>query len=1360
MKTLLHIINILILFCPLAATAQSDFNIRQISYEQGLPNNYVESITQDKRGYLWFATDEGLSRYDGVRFVNYLHNVPGLLTPSGKGLNYVLDDPQLPVLWIATQSAGINSYNYETNSFKVYRHDSKDPESLTADGITFLSSANDGNLWIGTYNGGINYFNKRSGKFIHYNSHTLEKGFCDNVWCCMEGKNNLLYIGHENGGMTVLNLKTKTFTNYRFQSGNPNSIPGNTVRSICMDSRGQIWLATGKGAAVFNPATKTFRRINAAGNAIIQNCYDVRQINDHEVWVAPEFGGAVAINIFNFQTRPLQTMYAQGLYNNWQNLSDQSLRCIFKDTYGNIWFGSWGHGVFMMPHTSPLFHHYLFSAIPSDYFLTNPSVMSVVEDSSGSLWLGTDGGGINVFRGNKRTDIYKQYHPGKEDNCVQTAFRDSKGNLWFGLYNAGLLVFASGNRHTGSQVYPPAQQTADVRTIYEDSTSSMLWVGTSTGIDLFERDTHRFSRHIDLPNNLIRTITKDRKGHMWIGTFNGGIFILTPQGRLLKVLDSAHGFRFSTINQLFIDSRGTIWAGTSDGLLRFRQDDISWKYTLYNQRNGLDNTYIRAITEDNRQRLWISTNQSICNLGTDGKFLCYNSVEGHPFGNFTDRSTCKDSKGMLYFGSVNGLFSFNPDKLLRHQQLPPVMISGLTVFRSTRQDQQSEEDCFISDGKTARLPHDENTFTITFNTKDIAFTNGVTYLYKLEGQDNSWYQSNGTHDVTYRNLPPGTYTFKVKACARNETSFSPESQLTIHIAPPFYASWWAKTLYVLVIAAAIWWLLRIYKNRIHLEYLYASERKHHQQEQELNKERLQFYTNITHELRTPLTLIIGPIEDVEKSPTLSGNDRHTISVIRKNATRLLGLVNELLEFRKTETGNRQLRVVKGDIIRTIRETGLKYLELLKNPDVKFVVDLPEHAVEMYYDPEVITIILDNLISNASKYTRQGSITLSAGTMPDGQIKICVTDTGYGISTQALPHIFDRYYQEKSSHQASGTGIGLALVSNLVKLHHGHIAVTSEEGKGSSFSLTLSLSDNYPDAIHAPSIPLTAAITTPAHDIPTESHDTAIQKEKEERPIVLVVEDNPDIRNYITDTLSKDFLIKTAENGKQGKALALEITPDIIISDILMPEMDGYEMCKELKTNVRTSHIPVILLTAKTAMEDKLEGYEAGADSYITKPFSATLLKSRIENIIVQRKALFRQINPLLKAGQKAMQEKKAAVDTSLNKLDKEFLDKLDELINQNLKSDKLDINFLSGQFFMSSSTLYRKVKSLTGISTKEYINRKRMQKAEQLLLERRLSISEIADETGFDNVVYFRQCFKKEFGAAPSDYLKTLKEKS
>ncbi|KAA3187690.1 response regulator, partial [Akkermansia sp. BIOML-A54] len=550
-------------------------------------------------------------------------------------------------------------------------------------------------------------------------------------------------------------------------------------------------------------------------------------------------------------------------------------------------------------------------------------------------------------------------------------------------------------------------------------------------------------------------------------------------------------------------------------------------------------------------------------------------------------------------------------------------------------------------------------------------------------------------------------------------------------------------------------IIHAYKKKIDLESLYTLEKKNHEQEQELNQERLRFYTNITHELRTPLTLILGPLEDMQKDTSLPTRQAQKLSVIHLSALRLLNLINQILEFRKTETQNKKLCVCKGNIVPLIHEIGLKYKELNQKKAIDFQIQIEKEEMPLFFDKEIITIILDNLISNAIKYTEQGKITLSLyPTTRNGvtYTEIKVSDTGYGISAEALPHVFDRYYQESGKHQASGTGIGLALVRNLVELHEGEIRVESIQNEGSTFYISLLTDNIYPNALHGDSTKQTEEEMI-SEAVPEDSQNTEPETSK---PILLIVEDNEDIQKYIAESFSDSFEVITGSNGEEGKQQALNRIPDIIVSDIMMPVMDGITLCRQLKEDVRTSHIPVILLTAKDSLQDKEEGYEVGADSYLTKPFSASLLRSRINNLLDSRKKLIAQFqqtgtnhNP-----NSHLDEKRSIITEALSKLDNEFIEKITQLVEDNLSSEKIDITYLSDKMCMSGSTLYRKMKALTGLSTNEYIRKVKMQNAERLLLEGKYNISEIAYKIGMNSTGYFRQCFKDEFGVSPSDYLK------
>ncbi len=536
---------------------------------------------------------------------------------------------------------------------------------------------------------------------------------------------------------------------------------------------------------------------------------------------------------------------------------------------------------------------------------------------------------------------------------------------------------------------------------------------------------------------------------------------------------------------------------------------------------------------------------------------------------------------------------------------------------------------------------------------------------------------------------------------------------------------------------------------------YELEKKNHEQEQELNNERLRFFTNITHELRTPLTLILGPLEDLQEDKDLLPHQQKKISIIHNSAIRLLNLINQILEFRKTETQNKKLCVSKNNLAALVTEVGLKYKELNPKKNIEFNITIESDPLPLYFDKEIVTIILDNLISNAIKYTEKGYINISLYTIRKNNTdyaEIRVSDTGQGISSEELPHIFERYYQAKNDRHVSGTGIGLALVKNLVKLHQGEIHAESIPGKGSSFRFSLIINNIYPNALHADSEEKEQndnLDTESTEDILLNSHISG------EKPILLVVEDNPDICEYISESFSDSFEVITAEEGEAGYRTAISQIPDIIVTDIMMAGMDGITFCKIIKGDVRTSHIPVIMLTAKDSLQNKEEGYLAGADSYLTKPFSASLLRSRIHNLLESRKKLANQFSNNLNISS----DKSIILHESLNQLDNEFIQKITQIIEDNLKSEKIDVAYLADKLCMSKSTLYRKIKALTGISTNEYVRKIKMQNAEKLMLEGRYTISEIAFRVGMNSPVYFRQCFKEEFGISPSEYLKKLKSK-
>lgn len=1349
----------LILFClllSLSAVHSQPYTIKKLGPEKGLSNSYIIDITEDKNGYLWFATEEGLNKLEGNHFTAfYKSNKHKALNLTRNELNSLLDDPNEPILWIATQRAGLIAFNYQTNTQQIYQHHPNNPSSIATNDVTGIHPSPDGNLWITTYWRGVDYLNKETGKFTHYNQSTVPELPSNTVWTLMDDQRGNLYIGHHENGMSILSLKTKKVKNFTYDHSNEKTLPSNNVQCIFKDNTGNIWVGTGKGLALFNPETEEFIRLGDKGTPLSHLIYDIQQFNEHQLWVATEFGGISIIDLSRSLFNTTEKIHLIQAGDNEYSLNNATVRCLFQDSHQNIWAGTWGGGVNFLSSNTALFKSFSYSSSSPGSNLNAHIASAVCIDLQGNLWVGTDGGGINVLKNGQRTATYTEANSALSGNSIQTALCDRKGNLWFGIFNGGIMYYNIYSK-TFKQVFPKEESNHDVRSLFEDK-EGIIWVGTSEGVFQVDRDSQKILRHFNTPDNLIRTVIKDQKGQIWIGSFGRGIFLYSADQKHLKDFNTYLDFPSNTINQIFEDSQGRIWAATGEGLVQF-ENKSPWTYKVYQRNEGLVNTFIWAITEDEEHNIWFSTNQGISCLSKDRKHIYnYDYRDNIPMASFTGRSVCRDTNNTLYFGSTDGLCYFTPSQILEKKQCPKAIIGKITVFEPMTSDNSNEFEYSLFNKKEIKLKYIQNNFSITFNIQDYSLNERVEYAYMLKGLENSWYTVKDPNNVTFRNLPPGRYEFQVKTRIRNQEWSDEISQIDIVIAPPIWLSWWAKLLYILTGLTLFFCGIWAYKRKLNLEYLYESEKKSHEQEQELNDERLRFFTNITHELRTPLTLILGPLEDMVKSDSLSAKDHHRISVIHQSAVRLLNLINQILDFRKTETQNKKLCVTKGNLTSAVYETGLKYKELNNNPNVQILIEVEEENMILFFDKEVIMMILDNLISNALKYTEKGYVRVRAEWVTENGIRyaqLSVEDTGYGIGKEALNHIFERYYQESGEHQASGTGIGLALVKNLVALHEGGIQVKSLPDIGTTFYLRLQANNTYPNALHGEDV------QTDIQEVKEENIEKLEMSDnvKDSRPIVLVVEDNADIRDYIVDAFTDLYEVKTASNGKEGLKIATECAPDIVVSDIMMPVMNGIVMCQKLKTDIRTSHIPVILLTAKDSITDKEEGYQAGADSYLTKPFSASLLQSRISNLLAQRRLLSERfaIRPE-KPQRQNMEEKRAIITESMNKLDKEFLDKITHIITESLSAaENVDITVLSNALCMSSSTLYRKVKALTGMSTNEYIRKIKMQLAEKYLLEGKYTISEIAFKVGINSNVYFRQCFKEEFGMSASEYLKQL----
>jgi signal transduction histidine kinase/ligand-binding sensor domain-containing protein/DNA-binding response OmpR family regulator len=1308
--------------------------VKHLGVEDGLSNNYVKDIVQDRQGCVWVATISGLNCFDGRTFTVY-NNINSAL--PGNALNALLYDETDNRLWIGS-IGGVCVLDCSSKTFENISA----PEGIVIKNVVGLAKAADGGIWIVNHDDGIVYYNPETGFFDSYTDKTV-KGLKNVNWCAFDDGRGNLYVGHAQEGLSIIDLKSRTARHFENQPGNPQSLPANSVYSICADRSGNIWVGTKQGLGLFNPKTANFLNFehepDNPHSLIADPVYCVREMADGTLWIAHDIGGISILDLSNitFQNPENVKFVTLSAESEECALSSNNIRNLLQDSFGNIWIGNYGSGLDFISHTPPVFRTLPYAA-QKGYALKNKPVFSIYEDKNGQLYVGSENE-LALFKNNQ---LVRTFDISPYSSRIYTQIfamgNDDNDNILLGLYDDGLLKFNSAT-HRFERITLDIKNV-DIITFFKDN--DRIWIGTEYGIYTYSNKTIEKQENINalLPDKSVYGILRDRQGKLWVGTYGGGIAIFDAENKLITTLSLKNGFCSNDVNSLYIDHKDGVWIATRDGLGYIKDTESPVKFELYNHRQGLKDNFIRAIHEDGKGNIWISSNSgiSLWNAQTE-QFADYDFHDGVPTGNFIEGAACLTAEGTLYFGSLGGVCFFNPAEIAKNRDVAPVQIINAIPDRH-------EKGNFTYKNGGLTLPYNQNTFRISFSVPDYSQNGQVEYAYLMENLDNEWHNTQSENQVTFRNAAPGKYTFKVKARLRNqEWDEQHIATMNVLISPPVWRTWYAKTLYVIIFMLLIYGVIRFYKRRLELESSLEIEKHNNLNEQELNQERLRFYTNITHELRTPLTLILGPLEDLLNDRKLPNDYNPRIKLIHDSATRLLNLITQILEFRKTETQNRRLTVARGDLGRLVTEIGLRYKELNRNKKVKFRISIETDRTTLYFDSEIIITILNNLLSNAVKYTPEGEISLTLSSVDEkgeSYTQIRVSDTGYGISPDDLPRIFDRYYQAKSKHQASGTGIGLALVKSLADLHGAILSVESRDGEGTTFRFRILTNNTYADSLHREEKPADIIERYPEENITEENKDSL--------PIVLVVEDNDDIRNYIIQSLSGQYKTLSAVNGKEGLEQAQNRIPNIIVSDIMMPETDGIELCRKIKDDLRTSHIPVILLTAKDSTQDKAEGYKSGADSYLTKPFSSELLHARISNLLESRRKLAQQI--LSQAG--SIKPEKTVRAPQINKLDEEFLQKTTAIIEKNISNDNLNLAFLTAQFNMSQSSLYRKVKGLTGISPNEFIRKIRLRNSVKLLMTGKYNVSEAAGESGFRDMGHFRECFREEYGMPPTEYLK------
>ena len=1160
--------------------SQPQYTFKRLTMSDGMVSNYIVDIIQDKQGYIWMASESGLCKFDGKDFTIY--NI-GNSAIGSNAQNVLYYNEADNTVWVGTQRDGISIFDCEKQTFIT----NGVPDMITRD-VTDLSPAADGGIWITHYHLGIDYYDNKTKEVTHYWAKDI-KGLSGNFWCATDDGKGHLYVGLHKGGLAVIDIQKQTAKVYQHNPEDPYSLPNNTVRCIFISKTNAIWIGTDKGLALFNPHKEqfiTFQNQQENPNSLLSNqINDIGESRDGKLWVCAHMGGVSILDLNdNVFTSP-ENMHFQNIRvtNDLHGISSPNAKCFLQDSFGNIWLGNYRGGVDFLSYNQPVFQTLAYNTL-KDGTLTDKQVWGIALDNKSRIWLGGENE-IAIFSADmKYQKILSLANKANPHTHVSTIFKDKNGILWLGLYKDGILTCdPSTEKITRIEL---EDKKADICCFYEEN--NKIWIGTQNGLYSYQNGKIAEEKGINeqLTDIMIHGIQRDRQGKLWLGTFGKGLIVFSPEGKRIMRFDTSNGMESNAVNSLYIDSKGGLWAATRAGIAHI-SDTSNPKLEIYNHNQGLIDENVRSIIEDEKGNIWLSTNGGIAQWKNDEKrFLNYTWHQGVPRGDFMDGSVCKDKNGHLFFGSQNGACYFNPEQTTEDIQIAPAKITGVKSYGNSDPSSKGTLAPIVND--KVDLSYQNSTFTVSFSVMDFSQTPQVEYAYTMEGLGKTWFETGDENRITFRNLQPGEYTFKVKAKMRNQPWGEKFTSLQITIAPPIWLTWYAKLLYTILIALILFAILRFYKRKLALESRLNLEHHQHENDQKLNNERLRFYTNITHELRTPLTLILGPLEDLLADKTLSPRQANKISIIRDSANRLLNLINQILEFRKTETEN---------------------------------------------------------------------------TYPNAERQVT-----------------------KEVHKAEDENKQPA-------------SVESEDGK----------------------------------------------------PIILVVEDNRDIREYVRSSFEEMYEVLTAADGKEGWDIAQSQIPNII-SDIMMPVMDGIELCRHIKEDMRTSHIPVILLTAKDTLQDKEEGYAAGADSFITKPFSARLLNSRINNILENRRKTAGVITsiPETESEQKNIENERK----NLNKLDQEFLDKVTAIIEENLSMEKMDVAFIADKMCMSHSTLYRKIKGVTEMSVNEYVRKIKMKKGMELINEGKYSLAEISDLTGFSSVAYFRQCFKDEYGMAPTEYLK------
>lgn len=1334
------------------------YRFKHFTTEKGLSHHQVTSTVEDNKGFIWIGTVNGLNRYDGYSFKTFLHSSGDSTSVSSNRIKVLFEDSRNN-LFIGTNN-GLDRYDQMEECFFKVPLKSQNGD-FNNSSIYDIKEDRDGKLWVAT-NNGVFVLNMDCRLIHHYVNVSDDKNSLpgNTIGQILFDKHHNVWIGGQKN-ISKLDVQSGAFTHYlitekfRIDRDPP-------VNVMIQDSEGRIWFGSNQaGLSLFNDTKQQFEYYPLKSidrNDVLRN--RVRAIKEDEsgkLWLATFDGLIIFDPDSDFETKIVNDP------NNPYSLNNNGVTSIYEDKRGNYWLGVFYGGINYLDKNFNVFKHYQHTG--NEKGLSYNVITFIAEGNDGKIWIATDRGGLNVLDPSTQTFKYFMQETslsGSAANHIMQIEVGSKGDLWLGTLYGGLFFFDIKTRKFTAVNFGNTDlfdlSVKRIKSLKLDSKGN-LWIAHSSGLHYYDVDAGKALKYSSQLNeislsNTINMIFEDNQKNIWLA--------LSQSEGLIKLEDDSWEFKKYDIPSVacIFEDEDYIWLGTaSNGL--FRLDTKTESIKNYTNAKLSDGNIV-GILDDDRNNLWLSSSNGLFLFNKkNGNFKRLQREHGLQSDLFKKNAYLKSTTGELYFGGLKGIVTFNPEEITDEVYSPKIEIIDITIASHQKNNKvYKPSKRNITQSGALKLLYHQNIFFIDFVAFNYSQPEKTQYAYRLEGFDD-WNYIESNRKATYTNLDPGTYSFQVKATNSNGVWASDSEPLVITILPPPWKTWWAYALYSIAFIALFFLIKNIIGNRLKLRNKLKLEHYKNEQEKELHELKYRFFTNISHDLRTPLTLIIGPLEKLLQTHLGDNMTRSLYTTAYKNAEHLLRLVNQLMDFRKLETNHTQLRCAEGNVVLFIYEIFISFQEQARFRNINYSFDCENKCINLFFDGDKVEKIFYNLLSNAFKFTPdnckinvQIEIDKSVSKrFSNGHIKINVQDTGIGISKNANEKIFDRFSQAVDSNfsQEDGSGIGLAIAKGFVDLHKGEISVESVIGEGTNFIVQLPLGFAHLSKNCIIEDFKSGESESHYNEMALENFSSNLivannnkdSKALESQPLILLIEDNLDIQMYIAGIFNPNYRIVTASNGEEGWEKAIKHHPDLIISDVMMPKMNGIELCSKLKRDIKTSHIPVILLSARTSLIFKVNGLETGADDYVGKPFAQQVLELKVQNLIESRKKLRERF-----VNEFNLSPKELAVTTA----DERFLEHMISCIEKHMKNPDFGVEFLGREIKMTRGHLYRKIKALTDMTATEFVRSIRLRNAANLLKNSLMNVNEVCYEIGFQDPNYYRKCFKKMYGVSPSEY--------